>query len=59
MEKRSDSSLLAAGTNMQSSQCPSGTVNSACQATFLGIYLTSGSSAYLEVFESVAPNPLI
>jgi len=49
MEKRSDSSLLAAGTNMQSSECPSGSVNSACQAAFLGIYLTSGSSAYLEV----------
>ncbi|KAG1849256.1 glycoside hydrolase family 55 protein [Suillus subluteus] len=45
---RSDSSLLAAGTNMQYSQCPSGSVNTACQATFLGIYLTSGSSAYLE-----------
>ncbi|KAG1764161.1 glycoside hydrolase family 55 protein [Suillus placidus] len=38
----------AAGTNMQYSQCPSGSVNSACQAAFLGIYLTSGSSAYLE-----------
>jgi hypothetical protein len=33
---------------MQSSECPSGSVNSACQAAFLGIYLTSGSSAYLE-----------
>lgn len=49
MEKSSDSSLLAAGTNMQYSQCPSGSVNSACQAAFLGMYLTSGSSAYLEV----------
>ncbi|KAG0696777.1 glycoside hydrolase family 55 protein [Suillus ampliporus] len=31
-----------------SSQCPSGSVNTACQAAFLGIHLTSGSSAYLE-----------
>lgn len=38
----------AAGTNMQYSQCPLGSVNSACQAAFLGIHLTSGSSAYLE-----------
>ncbi|KAG2365173.1 glycoside hydrolase family 55 protein [Suillus spraguei] len=38
----------AAGTNMQYSQCPSGSVNDACQASFLGIYLTLGSSAYLE-----------
>ncbi|KAG1785002.1 exo-beta-1,3-glucanase [Suillus plorans] len=30
------------------SQCPPGSVNSACQAAFLGIHLTSGSSAYLE-----------
>ncbi|KAG2335843.1 glycoside hydrolase family 55 protein [Suillus weaverae] len=30
------------------SQCPSGSVNSSCQAAFLGMYLTSGSSAYLE-----------
>lgn len=33
---------------MQYSQCPLGSVNSACQAAFLGIHLTSGSSAYLE-----------
>ncbi|KAG1800145.1 hypothetical protein EV424DRAFT_1265505, partial [Suillus variegatus] len=38
----------AAGANMQYSQCPPGSVNSACQAAFLGIHLTSGSSAYLE-----------
>ncbi|KAG2137936.1 glycoside hydrolase family 55 protein [Suillus clintonianus] len=43
-----DSSLLAAGTNMQYSQCPSGSVDTAFQAAFLGIHLTSGSSAYLE-----------
>ncbi|KAI6105107.1 glycoside hydrolase family 55 protein [Pisolithus croceorrhizus] len=38
----------AAGTNMQASQCPSGSVNTNCQAAFLGIHLTSGSSAYFE-----------
>ncbi|KAI5990344.1 glycoside hydrolase family 55 protein [Pisolithus marmoratus] len=30
------------------SQCPSGSVNTNCQAAFLGIHLTSGSSAYFE-----------
>ncbi|KAG2049894.1 glycoside hydrolase family 55 protein [Suillus hirtellus] len=30
------------------SQCPPGSDNSACQAAFLGMHLTSGSSAYLE-----------
>ncbi|KAG2097978.1 glycoside hydrolase family 55 protein [Suillus discolor] len=40
--------ILAVGTNMQYSQCPPGSVNSACQAAFLGIHLTSESSAYLE-----------
>ncbi|KAG9310411.1 glycoside hydrolase family 55 protein [Chiua virens] len=38
----------AVGTNMQNAQCPSGSVNTACQAAFLGIHLTSGSSAYFE-----------
>ncbi|KAF9218921.1 glycoside hydrolase family 55 protein [Gyrodon lividus] len=38
----------AVGTNMQSVQCPSGSVNTACQAAFLGIHLTPGSSAYFE-----------
>jgi len=38
----------AVGTNMQSGQCPSGSENAACQAAFLGIHLTSGSSAYIE-----------
>lgn len=38
----------AAGTNMQASQCPAGSVNANCQAAFLGIHLTSGSSAYFE-----------
>ncbi|KAH0838819.1 glycoside hydrolase family 55 protein [Lanmaoa asiatica] len=39
---------LAVGTNMQRANCPNGTVNTACQAAFLGIHLTSGSSAYFE-----------
>ncbi|KAI6146888.1 glycoside hydrolase family 55 protein [Pisolithus tinctorius] len=30
------------------SQCPSGSVNANCQAAFLGIHLTPGSSAYFE-----------
>lgn len=38
----------AAGTNMQIAQCPSGTQNINCQAAFLGIHLTPGSSAYLQ-----------
>lgn len=39
----------AIGTNMQYSQCPAGSTNADCQAAFLGIYLTSQSSAYFEV----------
>ena len=34
---------------MQIAQCPSGTQNTNCQAAFLGIHLTPGSSAYLQV----------
>lgn len=45
------SSLLAAGTNLQYSQCPKdgsgGTTN--CMAAFMGLHLTPASSAYLEV----------
>lgn len=41
----------AAGTNLESAQCPSGggggTTN--CFAAYLGLWLTSGSTAYLEV----------
>lgn len=43
------STCLAIGTNMQYAQCPYGSVNAACQAAFLGIHLTSQSSAYFEV----------
>ncbi|KAH7884163.1 glycoside hydrolase family 55 protein [Phlebopus sp. FC_14] len=39
---------LAVGTNLQNAQCPSGSVNANCQAAFLGVHLTSGSSAYFE-----------
>lgn len=46
---RSDSSSLAAGTNLQRTQCPSGSINADCEAAFLGIHLTPGSSAYFEV----------
>ncbi|KAF8549350.1 glycoside hydrolase family 55 protein [Imleria badia] len=38
----------AIGTNLQSADCPSGSVNAACQAAFLGIHLTAKSSAYFE-----------
>jgi glucan 1,3-beta-glucosidase len=37
-----------AGTNLQSGQCPTGSQNSACLAAFMGLHLTSSSSAYLE-----------
>lgn len=35
---------------MQYTNCLNGTVNAACQAAFLGIHLTAGSSAYFEVY---------
>ncbi|KAN0101177.1 glycoside hydrolase family 55 protein [Tylopilus felleus] len=38
----------AVGTNMQHANCPSGSVDPACQAAFLAIHLTPGSSAYFE-----------
>ena len=40
---------LAEGTNLRDTNCPAGSVNTACQAAFLGIHLTSRSSAYFEV----------
>ncbi|KAG6373189.1 glycoside hydrolase family 55 protein [Boletus reticuloceps] len=43
-----DKVYLAKGTNMQEANCPAGSVNTPCQAAFLGIHLTSGSSAYFE-----------
>jgi hypothetical protein len=36
-------------TSLQRTQCPSGSINAECKAAFLGIHLTSGSSAYFEV----------
>ncbi|EMD38344.1 glycoside hydrolase family 55 protein [Gelatoporia subvermispora B] len=38
----------AAGTNLESAQCPSGSQNDACFAAFLALHLTPGSNAYLE-----------
>lgn len=38
----------AAGTNLQSAQCPSGSDNSDCFSSFMALHLTSGSTAYLE-----------
>jgi len=38
----------AAGTNLESSQCPSGSDSNSCFAAFLALHLTSGSNAYLE-----------
>jgi hypothetical protein len=42
---------LAAGTNLELARCPrsgAGGTN-ACYAAFLGLHITSGSTAYLEV----------
>ncbi|KAI0082779.1 exo-beta-1,3-glucanase [Panus rudis PR-1116 ss-1] len=38
----------AAGTNLQQSNCPSGSQNNACFAAFLALHLTARSNAYLE-----------
>ncbi|KAL4069050.1 glycoside hydrolase family 55 protein, partial [Scleroderma citrinum] len=43
-----ESIYAAAGTNMQIAQCPSGSQNTNCQAAFLCMHLTSGSSGYFE-----------
>ncbi|KAJ4479463.1 exo-beta-1,3-glucanase [Lentinula lateritia] len=42
----------AAGTNLESAQCPSSGIGgtAACFASFLALYLTAGSTAYLEVW---------
>ncbi|KAF8446401.1 exo-beta-1,3-glucanase [Boletus edulis BED1] len=40
--------VLAAGTNLQYAQCPAGNLSPDCQAAFMGLHLTQGSSAYLE-----------
>ncbi|KAH7884063.1 glycoside hydrolase family 55 protein [Phlebopus sp. FC_14] len=37
-----------AGTNLQISQCPAGTLSPSCMAAFMAMHLTQGSSAYLE-----------
>lgn len=52
---------LAKGTNLQLANCPPGSVNTACQAAFLGIHLTPGSSAYFEVrgIDLYTPTPCI
>ncbi|KZT11300.1 glycoside hydrolase family 55 protein [Laetiporus sulphureus 93-53] len=38
----------AAGTDLEASECPSGSDSDSCFAAFLGLHLTSGSNAYLE-----------
>ncbi|EIW85955.1 glycoside hydrolase family 55 protein [Coniophora puteana RWD-64-598 SS2] len=38
----------ATGTNLANPQCPQASRNAACQASYLGLHLTSGSSAYIE-----------
>ncbi|KAG8220629.1 pectin lyase fold/virulence factor [Butyriboletus roseoflavus] len=38
----------AVGSDLQYAQCPSSSVNSSCQAAFLGVHLTRHSSAYFE-----------
>lgn len=39
----------AAGTNLEKSKCIAGSNSNPCFASFLGLHLTCGSSAYLEV----------
>ena len=43
--------VLAAGTKLQYAECPAGNLSLSpnCQAAFIGLHLTQGSSAYLEV----------
>ncbi|KAH7869711.1 exo-beta-1,3-glucanase [Lentinula edodes] len=45
----------AAGTNLESAQCPSSGTGgtAACFASFLALYLTAGSTAYLEVYHDL------
>ncbi|EIN07518.1 exo-beta-1,3-glucanase [Punctularia strigosozonata HHB-11173 SS5] len=38
----------AVGTDLQVSQCPSGSDNSACMAAFLALHITTDATAYLE-----------
>lgn len=38
----------ASGTDLQTAQCPSGSDNSACMASFLALHITSSATAYLE-----------
>ncbi|KAI9566967.1 glycoside hydrolase family 55 protein, partial [Boletus coccyginus] len=37
-----------AGTKLQYAECPAGNLSPECQAAFIGLHLTQGSSAYLE-----------
>ncbi|KAJ3932251.1 MAG: exo-beta-1,3-glucanase [Lentinula lateritia] len=48
----------AAGTNLESAQCPSSGIGgtAACFASFLALYLTAGSTAYLEVYHDLDGN---
>lgn len=41
--------ILATGTNLQYPECPAGNLSPNCQAAFMGLHLTEGSSVYLEV----------
>jgi hypothetical protein len=43
--------VLAVGTKLQYAECPPGnlSLSTHCQAAFIGLHLTQGSSAYLEV----------
>lgn len=41
--------VLAAGTKLQYAECPAGNLSPDCQAAFIALHLTQGSSAYLEV----------
>jgi hypothetical protein len=41
--------VIAAGTNLEASQCPIGSNSNSCMAAFLSLHLTKSSTAYLEV----------
>ena len=41
--------VSAAGTKLQYAECPAGNLSPHCQAAFMGLHLTQGSTAYLEV----------
>lgn len=37
------------GTELEAQKCPRGSLNDECMAAFMGIHITSGATAYMEV----------